>query len=394
MLYLGIDIGKRNHVASLMSQEGKVVFKAFSFANSTDGGESLLAKLGKHVAVSDVEIGMEATGHYWLSLYSFLVEHGYVIHVVNPIQTDGWRKGVEIRKRKTDTIDSVLIADLIRYGDFLETSLSDEDTMSLRNLARFRHSLVSSIGDLKRKTIAVLDQVFPEYASVFSNVFGKTSKAILVEFGSPEDLENITSEQLESLLSQLTLKKFAAEKVQTLSQLAKRSFGVTICRDSFTLQLRLLIQQISFIEEQVLEVETQIAALLEKVNSPITTVPGIGAVNGATILGEIGDIDRFSSPAKLVAYAGIDASVSQSGDFHSTQNRMSKRGSPYLRKALFQAALVASNTDPVFKAFYQKKRAEGKHHLTALGAVARKLCYTIHAILKKNCPYEIQSIPE
>ena len=395
MLYLGIDIGKRNHVASLMSQEGKVLFKAFSFANSTDGGESLLVKVSEHVAsVGDVEIGMEATGHYWLSLYSFLVKHGYVIHVVNPIQTDGWRKGVEIRKRKTDTIDSVLIADLIRYGDFLETSLSDEDTMSLRNLARFRHYLVSSIGDLKRKTIAVLDQVFPEYASVFSDVFGKTSKAILVEFGSPEDLEHITSQQLEHLLSQLTLKKFAAQKVQTLSDLAKRSFGVSFCRDSFTLQLRLLIQQITFIEEQVLEIEEEMAALLEKINSPITTVPGIGPVNAATILGEIGDIDRFSSPAKLVAYAGIDASVSQSGDFHSTQNRMSKRGSPYLRKALFHAALAASNSDPVFKAFYLKKRNEGKHHLTALGAVARKLCYTIHAILKKNCPYEIQASPE
>lgn len=395
MLYLGIDIGKRNHVASLMSQEGKVLFKAFSFPNSTDGGESLIARMCEHVAaVGDVEIGMEATGHYWLTLYSFLVEHGYVIHVVNPIQTDGWRKGVEIRKRKTDTIDSVLIADLIRYGDFLETSLADENTMSLRNLARFRHSLVSSIGDLKRKTIAVLDQVFPEYASVFSDIFGKTSKAILLEFGSPEDLEHITSRQLENLLSQLTLKKFAAQKVQTLSNLAKRSFGVSFCRDSFTLQLRLLIQQITFIEEQVLEIEKEIAALLEKINSPITTVPGIGPVNAATILGEIGNIARFSSPAKLVAYAGIDASVSQSGDFHSTQNRMSKRGSPYLRKALFQTALVAAHSDPVFNAFYLKKRSEGKHHLTALGAVARKLCYTIHAILKKNCPYEIQASSE
>lgn len=123
----------------------------------------LLHKL-KPVFQDSIEIGMEATGHYWLSLYSFLIEHNFTVHVVNPIQTDGWRKGVEIRKRKTDTIDSVLIADLIRYGDFLETSLSDEDTMSLRNLSRFRNYLVSSISDLKRKSIAVLDQVFPEYS--------------------------------------------------------------------------------------------------------------------------------------------------------------------------------------------------------------------------------------
>ena len=117
MLYLGIDIGKNNHVASLINEKGKIIFKAFSFSNTTDGGESLITKLNNFItSVNDVEIGMEPTGHYWLSIYSFLALKGFVIHVVNPIQTDGWRKGIEIRKRKTDIIDSVLIADLIRYG--------------------------------------------------------------------------------------------------------------------------------------------------------------------------------------------------------------------------------------------------------------------------------------
>lgn len=133
--------------------------------------------------------------------------------------------------------------------------------------------------------------------------------------------------------------------------------------------------------------ETEIKTVLHKIDSPITTVPGIGDINGAVILGEIGDISRFSNASKLAAYAGIDASVSQSGDFQSSNNRMSKRGSPYLRKALFQAALVAAFHDPVFSAFYQKKRSEGKHHLTAIGAVARKLCNTIFAVLKYNTPY-------
>jgi transposase len=391
MLYLGIDIGKNNHVASLIDEKGKIVFKAFSFSNTTDGGESLLSKLNNFIpSVSDIEIGMEATGHYWLSIYSFLVEKGFVIHVVNPIQTDGWRKGTEIRKRKTDIIDSVLIAELIRYGDFLETSLADENTMSLRNLSRFRNYLISSIGDLKRKTICVLDQVFPEYQSVFSNIFGQTSKEILLSFSSPADFENISSDQLQNALSEITMKKFAANKINQLSSLAQRSFGVTFCLDSFALQLKLLIEQINFIENQVKDLENQICTLLDKINSTITTIPGIGKVTAATILGEIGDISRFSTPAKLVAYAGIDASISQSGEYHSTNNKMSKRGSPYLRKALFSAALVASNCDPVFKAFYQKKRAEGKHHLTAVGAVARKLCYTIHAILKNNSSYEVR----
>lgn len=393
MLYLGIDVGKSTHVASLIDDNAKLLFKAFSFGNTTEGGESLIAKLASHVpSVSEVEIGMEATGHYWLSLYSFLVEKGYVIHVVNPIQTDGWRKGTEIRKRKTDIIDSILIAELIRYGDFLETSLADENTMSLKNLTRFRHYLVASIGDLKRKAICVLDQVFPEYQSVFSNVFGQTSKELLLQLQSPDDFQNISAGKLEDILKSITFKKFAQNKISTISELAANSFGLSFCRDSFSMQLKLLLEQIKFIEAQVADVEAEIRLLLEKINSPITTIPGIGPVNGATILGEIGDISRFSTPAKLVAYAGIDASVSQSGMYQSTNNKMSKRGSPYLRNALFQAALVASNCDPTFKAFYQKKRMEGKHHLTAVGAVARKLCYTIHAILKNNCPYQVQTV--
>lgn len=389
MFYLGIDIGKNTHVASLMDDKAKVVFKAHSFSNTSDGAATLLKKIAPYSA--ELEIGLEATGHYWLSLYSFLIQNHFVVHVINPIQTDGWRKGTEIRKRKTDIIDSVLIADFIRYGNFLETSLADEDTMSLRNLSRFRNYLVGSIGDLKRKTICVLDQIFPEYHSAFSDVFGKTSKELLLQLSSPSAYEDITPNQLEELLSQVTLKGFATKKFNTISALAQTSFGITFCIDSFSFQLKLLIEQINFIEKQVADVEKQMADLLKKINSTITTIPGIGDVIGATILGEIGDIERFSNGAKLVAYAGIDASVSQSGDYTSTNNRMSKRGSPYLRKALFRAAFVASNYDPVFKAYYQKKRNEGKHHNVALGAVARKLCYTIYAVLKKNEVYKVQT---
>ena len=388
MFYLGIDIGKNTHVASLMDEKAKVIFKAFSFSNSSDGAASLMNKIQPFQ--SELEIGMEATGHYWLSLYSFLVEQGFVIHVINPIQTDGWRKGTEIRKRKTDIIDSVLIADFIRYGEFLETSLADEDTMSLRNLSRFRNYLISSIGDLKRKTICVLDQIFPEYSSVFSNVFGKTSKELLLQLNTPSDFEDITGSKLEDLLSQVTYKKFAAKKINTISEMAKSSFGITFCMESFSFQLRLLIEQICFIEKQVSDVEKQISKLLQKINSPITTIPGIGDTIAATILGEIGDINRFSSGAKLVAYAGVDAEISQSGEYESTSNKKSKRGSPYLRKALFQAAFIASYYDPVFSTYYQQKRAEGKHHKVAVGAVARKLCHTIHPVLKTTTTYEIR----
>lgn len=389
MFYLGIDIGKNTHVASLVDDKKKVIFKAFSFSNSIEGACSLILKL--QAFKNELEVGMEATGHYWLSLYSYLVEKNFTVRVINPIQTDGWRSGIEIRKRKTDIIDSLLIADLLRYGDFVETSLSNEDYLSLRNLSRFRSFLISSIGDLKRKTIALLDQVFPEYASSFSNIFGKTSKEILSHFSTPSDFEDIGSDDLNTFLESVTKKNYASKKIDELSKKASSSFGINFCLDSFSLQIKMLIEQISFIQNQVSDVENEIEVLLEKLNSPITTIPGIGSVNAATILGEIGDIKRFSNPSKLVAYAGLDASVSQSGEYESTYNHMSKRGSPHLRRALFQSALRAEFCDPVFSDYYQKKLSEGKHHLVATNAVARKLCHTIFAVLTKNEPYQVQS---
>lgn len=389
MFYLGIDIGKNTHVASLVDDKKNVIFKAFSFSNSINGAESLVLKL--EAFKNELEVGMEATGHYWLSLYSYLAQKNFTVRVINPIQTDGWRQGVEIRKRKTDIIDSLLIADLLRYGDFVETSLSNEDYLSLRNLSRFRSYLISSIGDLKRKTIALLDQVFPEYASSFSNIFGKTSKEILSNFSTPSDFEDINSDDLNTFLESVSKKNYASKKIDELSKKASSSFGINFCLDSFSLQIKMLIEQISFIQTQVSNVENEIEVLLEKLNSPITTIPGIGSVNAATILGEIGDIKRFSNPSKLVAYAGLDASISQSGEYESTYNHMSKRGSPYLRRALFQSALRAEFCDPVFSDYYQKKISEGKHHLVATNAVARKLCHTIFAVLTKNEPYQVQS---
>ena len=388
MLFVGIDIGKNNHVASMMDEYGKVVFKAFSFSNTTDGGNALFSKLSSYSSnPSDFEIGMEATGHYWLSVYSFLFEKGFLLHVINPIQTDGWRKGTEIRKRKNDTIDSVLIADLIRYGQFVQTRLADEDLFSLRTLTRFRTYLVESISDLKRKVVCVLDQIFPEYQSIFSDIFGKTSKEILLQFSSPIDFETISSESLAELLAQLSRQKIGAAKAEQLKTAASSSFGITFAKNSFTFQLKALIEQISFIENQVKETESEISNIMRKLDSPITTITGIGNVTGAAIISEIGDISKFDNPRKLVAFAGLDATVTQSGEFEASHNVMSKRGSPYLRKAIFQAALIASFHDPVLSVYYQKKKAEGKHHLTCVGAVARKMCNIIYAVLKNNQPY-------
>lgn len=372
----------------MMDDSGKVVFTAFSFPNTSDGGYALFSKLTSYSSsTDDFEIDMEATGNYRLSVYSFLFEKKFLLHVINPIQTDGWRRGTEIRKRKNDIIDSVLIADLIRYGQFVETRLADEDLFSLRTLTRFRTYLVESISDLKRKVVCVLVQVFPEYQSIFSDIFGKTSKESLLQFSSPIDFETVSSQTLAELLAKLSRKQAGSAKAEQLKAAASCSFGITFAKSSFTFQLKALIEQISFIEKQVKETEMEITGIMEKLESPITTITGIGSVTGASIISEIGDISKFDAPRKLVAFAGLDATVTQSGEFEAAHNVMSKRGSPYLRKAIFQAALVAAFKAPVLSVYYQKKRAEGKHYLTCIGAVARKMCNIIYAVVKNNQPY-------
>jgi transposase len=388
MFYVGIDVGKNTHNASMIDETRKPVFKAYSFANTREGAQSLLERIRQKAPdTNQVEIGMEATGHYWLSLYSFLVDFGYVLRVINPILTDGWRKGVEIRKRKTDDIDSVLIAQLLAHREFVEAKLADEDLNALRTLTRFRSYLADSTSDLKRKVLCVLDQVFPEYPSIFSDVFGATSREVLLQYSSPADLEGVSVDQLTELLANLSRRKCGEEQARRLSEAASSSFGVTFCRDTFSFQLRLLLEQMKFIEQQVSDTEKQIKTLMEKIASPITSITGIGPVLGAVILGEIGDIERFESAKSLVSYAGIDAAISQSGQYESTSGHMTKRGSHYLRRALYLAATVAAVHDPTLRTFFEKKRAEGKHYSVCIGAVSRKLCYIIYTILKENRPY-------
>ena len=153
-------------------------------------------------------------------------------------------------------------------------------------------------------------------------------------------------------------------------------------------QIRQLIEQLEFLERQVAELEEQIFSLLKQTGSYITTIPGIGDTLGAIILSEIGDIHRFDAPNKLVAFAGLDVRVTQSGEFTGTRQKISKRGSPYLRRAIWLAASRAAFCDPILSEYYQGLRARGKHHLTAVGAVSRKLCNTIYTILKEDRPWQ------
>ena len=390
MYYLGIDIGKNNHEAGFIQDDGSHVGKSVRFSNSREGFERLIHLIEERLPQEESFcIGMEATGHYWLALYSFLHEQGYILHVINPIQSDSLRN-FHIRQQKTDSVDCFLIAEVIRFGKFTETHLADEDIMVLRNLARFRESLKDSCADYKRQVITILDQVFPEYDKLFSNLFGESSKAFLKTYGTPEQTVDVNTRSLATLLRKASRGRHSTDKARELKEAASRSVGMTLCSDAFAFQIKILIEQIEFTEGQINEIEKKIDVQLKKLNSVIQTIPGVGPATGAIILGEIGDINRFSTPKKLVAYAGIDPTMNQSGNFTGKHNRLSKKGSPYLRRAVWMAAVVATRHDPVFKAFYEKKRSEGKSHGTAIGAASRKLLYTIHAVLKANKPYEVR----
>lgn len=390
MYYLGIDIGKNHHEAGFIKENGNHVGKSLRFANTEEGFQSLISFIENRLPEEEsFSIGMEATGHYWLALYSFLLDQGFTLHVINPIQSDSLRN-FHIRQQKTDSVDCFLVAEVIRFGNFAETKLADEDILVLRNLARFRESLKDSCADYKRQVITVLDQVFPEYDQLFSNIFGESSKAFLKTYGTPEQVIDVNTKSLATLLRKASRGHHSTAKAREIKSLAARSVGVTLCSDAFAFQIKILIEEIEFTEKQIKEIEKKIEKQLKKLNSVILTIPGIGPATGAIILGEIGDINRFSNPKKLVAFAGIDPTAYQSGNFTGANNRLSKKGSPYIRRAVWMSAVVASRSDPVFKAFYEKKRREGKAHGTAIGAVARKLLYTIHAVLKTNKPYEIR----
>lgn len=387
MFYIGIDIAKKNHEASIIDSSGKSLSKSISFSNSTKGIEkfnNFIAEFG--VTTNNCIIGMEATGHYWISLFSYIVDLGFTCYVINPIQSDAFRK-MYVRQTKNDSVDSFIIAQIMRFGEFSISNFSDENTFALRNLTRYRFALVDECSDWKRKLVAILDQVFPEYSSLFSNIYGVASKELLSKYPLPEDMLSIPAEKLGNLLYECSKGRLGINKAEEIQSRARESFGIKFAKRSFSFQIKQIISQISFLEEQLKEIEIEISCLLEDICPVITTITGIGSVLGASIVSEIGNISRFERANQLVAYAGLDTRVKQSGDFSATNTKLSKRGSPYLRRSIWLAATVAAFKDPALSIYYQGLRARGKAHGTAIGAVARKLTNIIFAVLRDQKPY-------
>ena len=390
MYIIGIDIGKNHHEASIVSPEGKQIGHSLRFATTHKGADSLMSFIFNNIGNSSCIFGMEATGHYWYPIYSFLKARGYTIYVINPIQSDSLRK-MYIRQTKNDSIDSFLIAEVIRFGQFTTTSMADENILAMRQLCRYRDSVISSRTEIKLRISTIMEQIFPEYEKQFSSLWVSTSMGILEKYLTPENIENAPIDELFEIIKDKSHNRLTIAKAISIKEAAADTFGIKIAQDAFSFQLKQLIDRMNFLDKQIEALDCQILEYYEKFDCYLHTIPGIGMIAAATILAEIGDINRFKSSSALVAFAGIDPTVRQSGEFSSTHNHMSKRGSPYLRHAIFLAATTCSFHNSPLNAYYKKKRDQGKHHLTATGAVARKLTSVIYAVLRDSKPYEPKS---
>ena len=388
MYYCGIDVAKRKHAIALLDEHGRPVQHALTIENTRAGFDQLLQALAG--LNGPVLIGLEATGHYWWALYDDLTHHEHRVVVLNALQVHAFRKS-GVRKVKSDRTDAIWIAEFLRFSQPEPAKPTTAVFLQLKDVSRFRYHLSEQVGDCKRKLLSVLDRVFPEYETLFSSVFLTTSRQLLTQAVSPQALADFDLHELTELLHTASRGRFDRAKADALQTLAKQSVGVRFLADAAQLQVRCLLGQIDLLEEQRQLVDDALAQLMAQVPQHLTSIPGVGSTTGAALLAEIGDIQRFDAPEKLVAYAGIDATVYQTGQFEARQMHMSKRGSPYLRHALWQAASMAIRYDDELRAYYDRKRKEGKPHGTALGAVCHKLITRVYIVLKENRPYEVRT---
>lgn len=384
MIYIGIDVAKSTHYAAAMNSEGVVLIEPFAFANDAPGFASLLSKVSGFPK-ENLLFGLESTGIYSENLICFLYESGYKLAVINPIQTATLRK-TNIRKTKTDKVDTFLIIKSLMVNSYRLYTAQDAQSMKLKSLCRFRQNLKKSKARLKTQLTGFVNILFPELASFFkSGIHINTCYVLLKRYSSPPEIAALRLSSLSNLLSKASHGRFGRSSAEALKSLAMSSVGVK--NPYISIQIAQTIQQIELLEQQIDEIEKVIRDTMDQLDSVLMTVPGIGAIDAAMILGEIGSIDRFDKPCKLLAYAGLDPTVNQSGKFKARSTKMSKRGSKTLRFALINAAWQLTLNDSVFSDYYSLKRSQGLDHYGALGHVAHKLVRVIFKLLKSNSPF-------
>jgi len=391
VMFVGVDVGKRKHDACFLESSGNVA-KYILFENRINGFRKFFNTIEQFIKDGySVSVTVEATGHYFLNLYSFLREHRIDVTVVNPIQTDSFRN-VFIRKTKSDKRDSFVIAELTRLGRARKSVVNDTNSniSNLRMLTRFRADYVFKQVDMKKKLSSLIDRVFPEFFDVFNGLASKTALMILRNYPTPRKLLKEDREILYSLVSKWSKNRIKGEAVDKLIAVAKESVGSSIDIDAIEVEIPFIIDEIFFIEKQIEEIEKKIEWIAEGIEEVelLKTIPEISTISAASIIGEIADISRFSSVKKLRAYAGIDPSVKESGISVRGRSTISKGGSPYLRRTLYYAANASRRFSPIFKGYYKKKISQHPNmERYAIVSVANKLLTVIYYILKHKGPF-------
>lgn len=389
MFYLGIDVGKFTHSLCLIDESDR--HDVWQVNNDKSGFNLLQEKLSSLnlVSSSNLLVGMEATGHYFLNIYDFLLQQNLSVDqiaLLNPLQVKSFRN-TNLRGAKSDNIDAERIAILLQFGNFDRCNVSTDSIMNLRELTRLKSDLTVNLGNLKRKMIAVIDRIFPEFAKIFANKFGTTVVALLTDYQTPEDFATLSLDELTALVKNLSRRGINQDKIQKLHEAAKNSIGISFGREGFKIELSILLEQLKSLEGQIDFLDGKISEMINGFESPIFTIPGVGKTTGAAILSEIGDISHFDSAIKLIAFAGLDPKLKSSGTYQG-RTPISKRGSKYLRGALWYSAMVLCRVNEKFHNQYQERRKLGKSHRYAVTAAANKLTKIVYHVLKNNCAYD------
>ena len=384
---VGIDVAKDKHDCFIQSSEGEVLADVFTISNNMDGFNILLEKIRTCTSPQDkIKVGLEATGHYSYNLLGFLLDNGLATYVLNPLRTNLYRKSLSLRKTKTDRVDARTIASMLLSDaglkPYTDTVYHNEE---LKSLTRYRFDKVKERAKLKSSVSRLVCILFPELEKLVPMLHMVSVYALLEEFPGAKQIAGAHLTRLKSLLANASKGRYKRDMAVSIRDAARNSIGSKMPAKS--LELQHTIRLIRELDAEIDEIEAEIETMMEEIHSPITTIPGIGCRMGAMILAEAGDLSRFDSPDKLLAYAGMSPSTYQSGQLKNCYPHMEKRGSRYLRYALFNATKYVCLWDPTFSTYLAKKRAEGKHYNVAISHAAKKLVRLIFAMEKSRQPY-------
>ena len=383
MLYVGIDIASKKHDCCIMGSNTELLAPVFTFENNAEGYGILLKNIRSHERdFSQVKIGLESTGHYGSNLISFLASKGFELVVFNPLSVDLYRKAGSLRKTKTDKADAQFLARMLLSTENSSYVPNVPEIADLKALIRHRSRLKSIRSRLKISVSRLATVLFPELPGAVWSIHQASSYAMFLELPTAKAISECHLTRLANLLSSASRQQYGKEKALEIKVLASKSIGPDSRVIGFELQQTIRI--ITNVAAELKILDKEITALMKRIGSPILTIPGISYNLGSVILSEIGNIRNFANPSKLLAFAGLEPSTYQSGNYQATKASMVKRGSPYLRWAILQAAKSVSRYDPTFKAYADKKSSEGKHYFVVLNHVGRKLTRVIFHLLKNN----------